>query len=599
MNIKKITELLVRNMKIINIIGGLILIFCATFFFISIFNSRTNSKLAKQQYEVFNIKFGKKNYDDAVSAFEKAMQLSPSQYEPTREYGLSLIHTRRLKEAEQVFNNLITKNPRSSILYANRALIWEIRDNYDAMQNDLQQSFKIDTELPYSHIQMGDFYFKKGEFDKAANYMDQGIKLYKKKKLDVEYPYNYGTYVNILLKYKRYSNAIREIENQNITDISTLEEIYNNKEVRFIKGIRINIYFGNSIKRLLSEDFNKANYLRNNIKYKNVDGKASLVMDWYFAINDPNVNDNRNELASFTKEKKDSLKSLIGKIEICKIDYNSYTFGEQREFLRNIPNILNTVHNKEEKSIITDLLFMIYFLSNWDVEIKYELRDLLLSKMRNNMRFAESLKRIFLDLMLSDDGRNSVIEFSYKLAQKSDSDKIKIIISDVYSSAIKQNDYGLVINKKQVYNVIYYLIDLAKNRPKIEPWENTLIDWYNKREINIKDKNAIQFYELKNEKRKILNYFIEQIKANNYDLEIVEKINIIESLIKSRDTLSVEDIVEELENEISKLGGIFPISKESKIPYNLINLIIAIIGCLVSLVLFGLNIIKMKKNAFN
>ncbi|MFB3922996.1 MAG: tetratricopeptide repeat protein [Terriglobia bacterium] len=105
--------------------------------------------------------------EDAVRAYQRALQLQPELFEAQLNLGILLIQMKRAAEAVPYLEKAVSLKPQHTRahLYCGRAL--NISGQPDAAEKEFQEALKLDPSLAIGYFDLGQLYLGKKDFEKA------------------------------------------------------------------------------------------------------------------------------------------------------------------------------------------------------------------------------------------------------------------------------------------------------------------------------------------------------------------------------------------------------------------------------------------------
>jgi tetratricopeptide (TPR) repeat protein len=114
------------------------------------------------------------HFDNALVDADKSIQLNPNLEWPYSIIGNVLTKQKKFVEAEEILTKAISINPQSAVAYFNRGYFNEEVKKYNDSINDYLKAEKLghnNLPLLYNNLAVG--YRRKGEFDKAIEYLNK------------------------------------------------------------------------------------------------------------------------------------------------------------------------------------------------------------------------------------------------------------------------------------------------------------------------------------------------------------------------------------------------------------------------------------------
>ncbi|MGZ3866276.1 MAG: tetratricopeptide repeat protein [Bacteroidia bacterium] len=114
-------------------------------------------------------------YDSSVIAFDRVIKINPNE---KLYYTNKIISQKKLKDQEgeyQTYSNALIRFPKDTALLNERAKLGLSLNKYDAAIQDAQQLIEIDSNNYMPFVQMSLVYFKKGDKEKAKEYLKRAV----------------------------------------------------------------------------------------------------------------------------------------------------------------------------------------------------------------------------------------------------------------------------------------------------------------------------------------------------------------------------------------------------------------------------------------
>lgn len=114
----------------------------------SIYDGAIREKtIGENYYHAGNKFFEDGLYDDALDAYQQALDKNPYLIHARRGIARTLMQLNRYEEALSVFNNVITQEPDFAASYANRGILHDRLQSYTAAIADYEKAIQLDPEL--------------------------------------------------------------------------------------------------------------------------------------------------------------------------------------------------------------------------------------------------------------------------------------------------------------------------------------------------------------------------------------------------------------------------------------------------------------------
>jgi tetratricopeptide (TPR) repeat protein len=117
------------------------------------------------------------NIDDAVKAFDKAIELRPDDPDAYNNLGLAYLQKGDAEGAIPKFKRALQLRPNDSDLYGNLAVAYLQVADFDAAATHLQLGLKITPDNASLHYNLGLVYKLKDQLDKAVPELERAIRL--------------------------------------------------------------------------------------------------------------------------------------------------------------------------------------------------------------------------------------------------------------------------------------------------------------------------------------------------------------------------------------------------------------------------------------
>lgn len=129
-----------------------------------------------------------KNYREAVRAYERCFALNPTYEVGWVNLGFSLSELGMRQEAINVYNRAlkIEKVDSRGLLLNNRGFCYLELKNLPRAYDDIKQSIENDSEIPMSHISMGEYYIEAKKYKEAIEKFNQALEMENKSAKEME-----------------------------------------------------------------------------------------------------------------------------------------------------------------------------------------------------------------------------------------------------------------------------------------------------------------------------------------------------------------------------------------------------------------------------
>ncbi|MDJ0534502.1 MAG: tetratricopeptide repeat protein [Xenococcaceae cyanobacterium MO_207.B15] len=121
--------------------------------------------------------YSQKNYEQAVSALKQAIEINPSPYYYWRYLGLSYGFLENYAEARTAYDTAISKNPEDFVLYVQRGYLLDESSDYQGAIDSYNQAIKLKDDHPWVYNNRGFVYYQLKEYDRAIADYNQAIEI--------------------------------------------------------------------------------------------------------------------------------------------------------------------------------------------------------------------------------------------------------------------------------------------------------------------------------------------------------------------------------------------------------------------------------------
>ena len=135
------------------------------------------AKLADIQHKRGLERKAKNQWDDAIAAFRKAIELSPKQAEFYADLGLALKTRNQFDDANAAFRKAVELNPRVAQIYVDRGLALSNQNRLEDAIAEWRNAIDVDANCADAHANLCWVLQNKGEWDKAAPEIQKAIEL--------------------------------------------------------------------------------------------------------------------------------------------------------------------------------------------------------------------------------------------------------------------------------------------------------------------------------------------------------------------------------------------------------------------------------------
>ncbi len=153
-------------------------------------------------YNNLGTAYGKKNYDKAISSYNKALNIKPDYTAALFNLGTSFMEKGSFDKAVPYFNKALKIDPKDVDVHNNLGSIFFIRGKLDKASLHFNEILKIDPENADAHSNLANVLSAQGKPDEAALNYEQAIKINPDHK---DAYYNFG---ELLLKQGKINEAV-------------------------------------------------------------------------------------------------------------------------------------------------------------------------------------------------------------------------------------------------------------------------------------------------------------------------------------------------------------------------------------------------------
>ena len=139
----------------------------------------TVTELAKQAKisELFSEANNDKSLDERIMLYDEALKLDPDNASAHYNKGLSYSRKGKYAQAVNYYNKAIAKEDNNKIFYNNRGIALAQWGHMSEAIADLNIALDIDPKYTDAHVNMGNIYFVKDEYEKAAENFNKAIEI--------------------------------------------------------------------------------------------------------------------------------------------------------------------------------------------------------------------------------------------------------------------------------------------------------------------------------------------------------------------------------------------------------------------------------------
>jgi Flp pilus assembly protein TadD len=117
-------------------------------------------------------------YSDAVTEFQKALEIEPKHLPTIVNLGLSYHHQLQFDEAVKTFKRALEIDPNEPYSHYNLGLIYYVKNRFDEAESELKKVVSVDPNDPAARYHLAMVYSKQGRLDEAEKQFRAVIKLY-------------------------------------------------------------------------------------------------------------------------------------------------------------------------------------------------------------------------------------------------------------------------------------------------------------------------------------------------------------------------------------------------------------------------------------
>lgn len=153
-----------------------------------------------------NTLFYLNHYEEALAAYEQAIRLDPAITEAYDGKGWSLWYLKRYGEALTSYEQAIERNPRYSSAYHGKGNVLLELKHYEDACRAYEEAIRLDPTLTYGYIGKGNALLQLRRYEEALEAFDKAISL------DPKFAYAYNCKGNSLWDLNRYEEALANYE---------------------------------------------------------------------------------------------------------------------------------------------------------------------------------------------------------------------------------------------------------------------------------------------------------------------------------------------------------------------------------------------------
>jgi predicted Zn-dependent protease len=143
--------------------------------------------------------------DEALSHYQKAIELAPDFYEARNNLGSDLLSKSQFPEARQQFEKVVTINPSDAAAYFNLANLSLLTHQYDQSQHWLEQGLSKQPDSAFGQFLQGSLFARSGKPAEAE------VSLKRCLELDPFMSKSHLALVNLYMQQKRTNDAASEL----------------------------------------------------------------------------------------------------------------------------------------------------------------------------------------------------------------------------------------------------------------------------------------------------------------------------------------------------------------------------------------------------
>ena len=148
-----------------------------------------------------------KEYEKAISNYQKAISLAPKWSYPYNNLGILYFDKNDYDKAIDCYNKAIVLNPDDEILYSNLGNAYYMKKDYQKAIDNFNKAIKVKPNFAYAYNNLCNVYLDMDELEKAEANVLKAIEI------NPKYAFAYNNYGNLCIKKKDYKKAI---ENYNM-----------------------------------------------------------------------------------------------------------------------------------------------------------------------------------------------------------------------------------------------------------------------------------------------------------------------------------------------------------------------------------------------
>jgi tetratricopeptide (TPR) repeat protein len=133
--------------------------------------------LAFAFYKRGNAYYGKGDHDRAISDYNQAIRLNPSDVNSRSNRGAAYARKRDYDRAIEDYDEAIRLNPNNADAFSNRGVAYARKGDYDRAIQDYDEAARLNPNHANALYGRGNAYRRKGDYDRAIQNYDEAIRL--------------------------------------------------------------------------------------------------------------------------------------------------------------------------------------------------------------------------------------------------------------------------------------------------------------------------------------------------------------------------------------------------------------------------------------
>ena len=171
-----------------------------------VFNKYRLKKLAADHLNKGTILAEKKQYDEAISNFDKAIELDPDNSVIYVKRGDAYDEKKQPEQALADFNRAIDLDPKNSMAYRGRGLVHHTKKRLDEALADYNKAIELDPNNAKAYNSRGSYYRDKKRYDEALTNYSRAIEL------DPNYSSAYNNRANVFREREQLDKSLADCE---------------------------------------------------------------------------------------------------------------------------------------------------------------------------------------------------------------------------------------------------------------------------------------------------------------------------------------------------------------------------------------------------